>query len=119
MNLNLKAFFQQKKLLRIKDGAHVINLDDENSNGTPWVSLFIDKNTAVYFDSFEIEYTAIEVLHKIKDKSITHTIFRTQDKEPIMCGFYCITFIEYVLAGKPLLDYTNLFFRMIIKRMTK
>ena len=26
-----------------------------------------------------------------------------------MCGFYCITFIEYMLAGKALLDYTNLF----------
>ena len=26
-----------------------------------------------------------------------------------MCGFYCIAFIEYMLAGKNLLDYTNLF----------
>ena len=26
-----------------------------------------------------------------------------------MCGFYRIAFIEYMLAGKTLLDYTNLF----------
>ena len=26
-----------------------------------------------------------------------------------MCGFYCIAFIEHMLAGKNLLDYTNLF----------
>ena len=26
-----------------------------------------------------------------------------------MCGFYCIAFIEYMLLGKTLLDYTNLF----------
>ena len=26
-----------------------------------------------------------------------------------MCGFYCIAFIEYMLAGKSWLDYTNLF----------
>ena len=26
-----------------------------------------------------------------------------------MCGFYCIVFIEYMLAGKTFLDYTNLF----------
>ena len=32
-----------------------------------------------------------------------------QDNESIMCGFYCIAFIEYILAGKTLLDYTNLF----------
>ena len=25
-----------------------------------------------------------------------------------MCGFYCAAFIEYMLAGKTLLDYTNL-----------
>ena len=25
-----------------------------------------------------------------------------------MCGFYCIAFIEYLLAGKTLLGYTNL-----------
>ena len=26
-----------------------------------------------------------------------------------MCGFYCITFIEYMLEGKTWLDYPNLF----------
>ena len=26
-----------------------------------------------------------------------------------MCGFYCTAFIEYMTAGKTLLDYTNLF----------
>ena len=26
-----------------------------------------------------------------------------------MCGFYCITFIEYMLGGRTLLDYPNLF----------
>ena len=31
-----------------------------------------------------------------------------QDNDSIMCGFYCIAFIEYMLAGKTLLDYTNL-----------
>ena len=27
----------------------------------------------------------------------------------MICGFYCIAFIEYMLAGKTLLDYTNLY----------
>ena len=50
-----------------------------------------------------------EVLNKIRDRSITHNTFRLQDNDSIMCGFYCIAFIEYMLAGKALLDYTNLF----------
>ena len=56
---------------------YVINLDDKKGKGTHRISLFIDKNLAVYFDSFGIEYIPQEVLNKIKDKSITHNIFRT------------------------------------------
>ena len=88
----------------------MINIDIKNSKETYWASLFIDINAAVYFDSFGIDYIPLELLKKkIKDKSITHNIFGIQDNESIMCGFYCITFIEYMLEGKTLLDYTNLF----------
>ena len=88
---------------------YIINLDDKNNKGTHWVSLFINKNTAVYFDSLGIEYIPKEVLNKIKDKSITDNIHKIQDNETIMCGVSCIAFIEYMLAVKTLLDYTNLF----------
>ena len=77
----------RNNLPRIKRGAYVINVDD----------------------SFGIEYIPQEILNKIKDKSTTQNIFRIQNNESIMCGFYCIAFIEYMLAGKTLLDYTNLF----------
>ena len=63
----------------------------------------------MYFDSFGIEYIRQKVLRKIKDKSIVYNIFRTQSDDSIMWEFYCIIFIEYMLAGKTLLDYTNLF----------
>ena len=32
-----------------------------------------------------------------------------QDNEFVTCGICCTAFVEYLLAGKPLLDYTNLF----------
>ena len=38
-----------------------------------------------------------------------HNIVRTQDDDSIICGFYCIAFMEYMIPGKILLDYTNLF----------
>ena len=56
----------------------MINLDDKKSEGTYWVSLFIDRNLAVYFDSFEIEYMPLEVLNEIK-RPITQNIFRIQE----------------------------------------
>ena len=33
------------------------------SKGTHWVSLFIDRNTAVYFDSFGIEHITQEIFN--------------------------------------------------------
>ena len=101
--------FSRDNLPRIKDGAYVINLDDKKSKGTHWISLFIDRNTAVYFDSFGIEYIMQEVLSNSKDKSITYNVFRIPDDDSVMCGFYCFAFMEYMLLGKTLLDYTNLF----------
>ena len=77
--------------------------------GTHWVLLFIDRNTGVCFDSFGIEYVPQEVLSKIKDKSITHNIFRIQYDDSFMCEFYCIAFIEYMIARKTLLGHTYLF----------
>ena len=63
----------------------MINFTDKQSKGIYWVSLFIDRNTAVYFDSFATEYIPQEVLSKIKDKSITHNTFTIQDDDSIMC----------------------------------
>ena len=38
-----------------------------------------------------------------------------------MCGYFCIEFINYMLKGKTLLDYTNLFSPndRVIKRIFK
>ena len=65
---------------------------------------FIDRNTAAYFDSFEVEYIPQDVLNKVKDKSVTHSIRRIQTDPSIMCGFCCIAFKENMKTGKPLLD---------------
>ena len=83
----------------------MINLDDKQNEGLYLVSLFIDRNTVVYFDFFRVEYVPQEVLDNIKDKSISCNIFRIQDNDSVMCAFHCIAFTEYKLAGK---DYANL-----------
>ena len=61
----------------------IINLGDKNSKETYWILLFIDKNIAIYFDSFGSEYILKEVLNKIKDKSVTRNIFSIQNNESI------------------------------------
>ena len=56
-----------------------------------------------------MKYIPQEALSKVKDQSVTQNIFRIRSDDSIMCGFYCIVFIEYMIAGKTLLDYTKLF----------
>ena len=60
------------------------------------------------------------------NKNIKSNIFRLQAYDSIMCGYYCIEFINYMLKGKTLLDYTNLFYPndfkkndQVIKRIFK
>ena len=102
------VIFLRYSLPRRKDGAYVINIDDKQSKETNWFSLFVGRNN-VYFNPFGFEYIPQEVLIKIKDKFITHKIFTIQDDDSIMCGFYCIAFIQDLIPGKKLIDCTNLF----------
>ena len=109
-----------------KKGAYVSNLDEYANTGTHWIALFVKTNEAIYFDSFGIEHIPNEINKFIGNKNIKRNIFRLQIYDSIMFGYYCIEFINYMLKGKTLLDYTNLFslndFKkndQIIKRMFK
>ena len=85
--------------------------------GTHWVSLFVKPKYTVYFDSFGVEHIPKEINKFICSKKLVHAvrndiksnIFRIQAYDSIMCGYFCIEFINYMLKGKTLLDYTNLF----------
>ena len=56
-----------------------------------------------------IEHIPKEIEHAIGNKEIKANIFRLQAYDSTMCGYFCIEFIIYMLKGKTLLDYTNLF----------
>ena len=94
---------------RIKKGAYAINLDEYENTGTHWIALFVKTNEAIYFDSFDLEHIPNEIKKLIGNNNIKSNIFRIQAYDSIMCGYYCIEFINYMLKGKTLLDYTNLF----------
>ena len=102
-----------------KKGAYVINLDEYENTGTHWIALFVKTNEVIYFDIFGIEHIPEEINKfigneqsssaKARNKEIKANIFRIQAYNSIMCGYFCIEFINYMLKGKTLLDYTNLF----------
>ena len=108
MNQDLMRFIQETICLKIKDGIYVINFD-EYTDGTHWIALFCNKCEIVYFDSFGVEHVPEEIKEFIGNKNIKANIFRVQANDSVMCGYFCIGFIDFMLAGKKLTDFTSLF----------
>ena len=94
---------------KIKDRANVINLDEYSDIGTHWIALHVLNNNVTYFDSFGDEHIPKEI-KKFIDKSLIITnIFRIQALDSVMCGYFCIGFIDFMVKSKSLTDITNLF----------
>ena len=110
---NLTRFngvYSSNNLPKIKDGAYVINLDEYYDIGTHWIALYVLNNDVTYFDSFGVEHIPKEIKTFISNKNIKTNIFRIQAYDSIMCGYFCIGFIDFMFAGKTLTDFTNIFF---------
>ena len=69
----------------------------------------MQNNNIAYFDYFGVEHIPKEIRKFIDNKNIKTNIFRIQAYGSIMCGYFCIGFIDFILAGKTLTEYTNLF----------
>ena len=65
-------------------------------------------NNIVNFDSFGVEHIPKEIKRFIGNRNIITNIYRIQVYDSIMCGYFFIEFIDLMLKGKSLLDYTNL-----------
>ena len=93
----------------IKNGAYVINLDEYHDIGTHWVALYVNNKIVTYFDSFGVEHIPKEIMKFINRKKVITIIYRIQAYDLIMCGYFCIGFINFMFNVKSLTDYTNLF----------
>ena len=94
---------------KVKDGAYVIKLDEYADVGTHWITLFCNRSEIVYFDSFGVEHVPEEITEFIGNKNIIANIFRLQANDSVICGYFCIGFIDFMLASKKLTDFTSLF----------
>ena len=71
--------------------------------------MYVQNNDVTFFDSFRVEHILKEIRTFIGNKNIKTNIFRIQAYDSIICGYFCIGFIDFMLAGKTLIDFTNLF----------
>ena len=87
-----------------------VNNNNNNNNNN-------NDNNVIYFDSFVVEHIPKEIKTFIncplssasQIKNIKTNIFRIQAYDSIICGYFCIVFIDFMLAGETLTEYANLF----------
>ena len=101
---------------KIKNGAYVISPDEYNDIGTHWVALYVNNKSATYFDSFGVEHIPKEIKKFIGNKNIITNIFRIKAYDSVICGYFCIRFINLMFNGNSLTDLTNLFLPNDLKK---
>ena len=117
--------YSRDNLTEIRDEAYVINFDEYSDIGTHWVLLHVNNDDVTYFDSFGVEHIPKEIKafincsssfvlrptlrDALQNKKIKTNIFGIQAYDSIMCGYLCIGFVDFMLAGKTLTEFTNLF----------
>ena len=89
--------YSRNSLSKIQDEAYMINLDEYELIGAHSIALSVN------------ERIPKEITKFIGNKNIITNIYRIQAYDSIIRGYFCIGFIDFMLNGKHLLDYTKLF----------
>ena len=70
--------------------------------------MYVKNKEVIYFDSFGDEHVPKEIKRFIGHENTKTNIFRIQADNSIMCGYFCIGFIDFMFAGRSLIDFTSL-----------
>ena len=103
------SVYSRNNLPNIKDETYVINLNEFKSIGTHWIVLYVNGKNVIHFHSIWVEHILKQIKKFIGNKNIITNIYRIQAYYSIICRYFCIGSIDFMLGGKDLLDYTNLF----------
>ena len=68
----------------------------------------MNSDNIVNFDRFGVDHILKEIKQFIGNKNIIANIYRIQIYVSIICEYFCIGFIDFLLKSKSLLNYTNL-----------
>ena len=107
-----KVVYSTSNLPKIKDGAYLINFEEIKSMGTHWIALYMNAENVTYFENFGVEHipkTNQKFRKFIVNGNIERNIYRIQAYDSRICGYFFVGYIDFMLKGKSLSEYTNLF----------
>ena len=84
-------------------------MDEYESIWTHSIVLYVNTKNVIYFDSFGVSDILKEIRKFIGNKNIVTNIYKIQAYDSIIFGYFRIAFIDLMLEGKHLLEYTIFF----------
>ena len=60
----------------------------------------MNAENVTYFDSFRVEYVPNNIKKVIGNNNMIKNIYRIQAYDSIMCEYFCVGFINFMLKGK-------------------
>ena len=76
----------------------MINFDEYKSIGA-LMALHMNCDNVTYFERVGVEYISKEIKKFRGNKNITINTYRVDASDSIMCGYFCIGFIDFILEG--------------------
>ena len=92
--------YSRNNLPKTIDEAYVKSLGEHKSIETHLIVLYVNGDYVIYFDNFGVEHIPKEIKKFIRSKNITTNIYTIQANNSIMCGYFCIGFIDFMLKDK-------------------
>ena len=80
--------------------------DGYESIGTHWMAFYVIGNNVIYFHSIGAADIPKETKKIIGNKNTITNIYGKQAYNLIMCGYFCIGFIDFMSKSESFLDYT-------------
>ena len=93
-----------QKIHKLETG--IINLDDSMGGGSHWICYRnVDKQFCEYFDPFGlIMPNEIKNYLKTSGKKMVYSSDEIQERDSVLCGYWCLYYLLKRQKGKPLLD---------------
>ena len=91
---------------KIKNGTYVINLDEYSDIGTHWIA-FYEMNLEL--DMSQNKFKTLLVIKILRDLRSQKNIFGIKTYDSVMSGYFCVGFFDFVLKGKSVTNFTNIF----------
>ena len=88
-------------------GTCVGTIDEHKSIGVHRIDLYVNGISMTYFDSFGVEYISEKIKRFIGNKNIITNILIIQAYDLMMSEYFCIGFIDSMVEGKILTDFTT------------